>query len=330
MADVDRKRALLSRLSDGRLHSGQSLAQALGISRTAVWKHIQALRSFELDIHSVPGKGYSLPSPIELFDPQLLDALIDTNPHIEKVRVLFATESTNKYLLDRLPTESVHGHVVLAEFQAAGRGRRGRQWLSPVASGLCLSIGWHFDTAPASLMALSLASGVAVLRALNKFGIGKLGLKWPNDIICDGRKLGGILLESRIEAAGTCDVVLGLGLNIKLPKRLTEKIDQAVTDIAQNTAQNNMQLPSRNALARSIIADLADVFGRYAQEGFAPFIEEWRNSDSLSGQWAQLQLAQTQSEGEVLGIDDNGLLKMRIDGEIKTFTSGELSIRALP
>jgi len=314
MAHIDRKQVLLSQLSDGQFHSGQSLANGLGLSRTAVWKHIQTLQTFAVDIRSVPG-----------FDRQALGKLVETNPYIEHIDVFFETQSTNQYLLDKLSIGNVHGHVVLAEFQTAGRGRRGNQWLSPIASGLCLSIAWHFETSPASLMALSLASGVAVQRALHTFKVEKTGLKWPNDIMCDGRKLGGILLESRIEAAGTCDVVLGLGLNIKLPEKRMGKIEQAVTDIAQNCIER----PARNELAITVIEELVCMLQQYAKEGFAPFIEEWRKYDCLQGKQAQLHLAEAKMAGEVLGIDENGLLIMQSDGVIQKFTSGELSVRAL-
>ena len=287
---------------------------------------MQGLKAFDMDILSVKGKGYCLPHPIELFDGRALNKAVGAHPHVERIDVFFVIESTNEYLLDKLSTTNVHGHVVLAEFQTAGKGRRGNQWLSPMASGLCLSMAWHFETSPASLMALSLASAVAVLRALHKFKIKKTGLKWPNDIICDGRKLGGILLESRIEAAGACDVVLGLGLNLNLPAALCDSLEQVITDIRRNCAVP----PSRNALAITVIEELACMLRQYAEAGFAPFIAEWRGHDCLQGRQVQLNLADhSQLTGEVLGIDENGLLQMRIDGKIKKFTSGELSVRTL-
>lgn len=318
---------LLARLSDGRFHSGQSLADDSGISRTAIWKHIQSLRAAGVNIYCIRGKGYCLAEPLELLNETTISKLIQTDIRNlpGQLEVFFEIESTNQYLLNKLSTEPIHGHVVLAEFQTAGRGRRGNHWFSPIGSGLCLSIGWRFDVNPASLMGLSLASGVAVLRALGKFEVKKTGLKWPNDIICNGAKLGGILLESRVEAAGTCDVVLGLGLNLRLPHEKLDNIEQPVTDIAQNCDG----IPSRNELAAAVISELIIMFREYAQSGFTPFIESWRQSDSLAGKRAQLTLADKQLVGEVLGIDDNGLLQMQIDGGVKKFTSGELSIRAL-
>ena len=322
----NRKNALLSQLSDGQFHSGQSLAEGLGISRTAVWKHVQALQTFGIYISSTPGKGYCLSNPVELLDEQRLNKVLRTNSHIKQLNVFFEIDSTNGYLLNELSIGPIHGHVVLAEFQAAGRGRRGNKWLSPLASGLCLSIGWHFETSPASLMALSLASGVAVLRTLNKFAVKNIRLKWPNDIICNDSKLGGILLESRIEAAGTCDVVLGLGLNLKLPEKLLDGVAQPITDISQNCTV----FPSRNEMAINIIEELIFMFQEYAEYGFTSFIDDWRKYDYLTGKQAYLNMADNnQLFGDVMGIDENGLLQMQVDGEIKKFTSGELSVRAL-
>lgn len=312
-------------LADGKFHSGAVLADLFGISRTAVWKQVRSLEKFDLDIFSVRGKGYRLSSALELLDAGLIESAvsrqwIDANGTIQ---VLFDTDSTNQRLMQRLVGGNAHADVVLAEYQSSGRGRRGAKWVSPFAAGISMSMGWHFDSPPDSLTALSLAAGVAVVAALQNNGITDACLKWPNDIICNGMKLGGILIESRGETAGPFDVIIGTGINVCLPEHVIHAIDQPVTDIARNSAGPF----SRNKLAGTIISELTAMLEEFGRQGFAPFLERWRELDYFRNKDAVLVFPDKTVQGQVLGIDKNGLLVMSINGVRELFSNGELSLR---
>ncbi|MFT5131982.1 MAG: BirA family biotin operon repressor/biotin-[acetyl-CoA-carboxylase] ligase [Gammaproteobacteria bacterium] len=322
---MDKQQYLISRLADGCFHSGESLAEEMGISRAAVWKRIKSLADLELDIYSVNGKGHRLSQPIELLDANTIKANMTAIglSRIEELKVIPVLNSTNQHLYDLLQEGSIHGLVVMAEYQKQGKGRRGNDWLSPYASGLCLSLGWHFHSTPASYTALSLATGVAVCRSLLRMGVSEAGLKWPNDIMSKGKKLGGILLESRSETAGCSDVVIGIGININLADKTLSTITQPVTDVNRIAGQSI----SRNVLSGILVDELLIMLEDYQNSGFSSCIEQWREFDTLSGQQADLILPNDIFSGEILGIDENGLLLMSVKGETKRFSSGELSLR---
>ena len=319
---TDKQEALIAYLADGKFHSGESLAHEMRVSRTAIWKRISTLSELGLDVYSVRGKGHRLSQPLDLLDKSLICEQLDNNSGVS-LEVLSVTESTNRYLFNRTIQTPNHATVALAEYQQAGKGRRGNTWVSPYAAGLCLSMAWHFDSSPASLMSLSLATGVAVCRSLKRLGLNTVGLKWPNDIISDRKKLGGILLESKSESAGASDVVIGVGLNVNLPGDVVEELDQAITDITRIGGEHI----SRNQLAASIIDDLVNMLREYQTNGFKSFINDWRDYDELAGRQGELILPREKLKGKILGIDDSGLLMMSIDGKTRTFSSGEVSLR---
>jgi BirA family biotin operon repressor/biotin-[acetyl-CoA-carboxylase] ligase len=323
---MNRRRALLEHLADGRFHSGVMLAQALGVSRMAVWKQIQALRSYGLDIFSVKRRGYRLARPLDLLDARLVRRALtaDVRQQIRNLEVALATESTNRQLMEKLPQENIHGRVILAEYQSAGRGsKENRSWVSPLGGGIYLSIGWHFPAYPNSFTALSLSTGVAVARALHKCGIRGLGLKWPNDIVGTGGKLGGILIESRGITKGHCDIVIGIGVNVRIPEQQQDKIGQPYTDLARLVRDP----PARNHLAAAIINESIVMLDEFDRHGFTRFIDDWRRLDQYAGKEARLIFPDRILSGRVLGIESNGMLSMSIDGRKRQFAGGELSLR---
>ena len=325
---MDRQAFLLTRLSDGHFHSGQSLADELGISRAAVCKRIRALEKLGLDIYSVRGKGYRLSQPLELLNPENIRQFLseEANQRLAGIEVFPILDSTNMHLARELEKGGIHGRAILAEFQESGRGRRGKSWTSSFASGVCLSLGWQFDSTPASLNALSLATGVIVCRCLRQMGAESAELKWPNDIVCNGKKLGGILIETRSESAGASDVILGFGLNIKLSSDDENVIDQPVTSM-ESVADTGI---SRNALVASVLNELTAMLSSYANLGFSTYLDEWRRYDALRGRNARLVLPLETLNGIVLGITESGMLQMDIGGEQRIFSSGEISVRAEP
>ena len=323
----DRKKELLTILADGKFHSGESLAEALNVSRAAVWKHINSIRKLGLDVLSRRGRGYCLFQPVELLDKSLIHAYLNNQvkKRLNALDVFFEIDSTNHYLLDRLKNGSVHAHAVVAEFQTEGKGRGDNRWLSPPASGICLSIGWSFDSTPAALTALPLAAGVAVAEALADTGCSGIKLKWPNDIVAQDAKLGGILIESHAQIAGRCDVVIGVGINVCMPENITTVIDQKVTDLSSVMQQR----PSRNLLAALFLRRLVEALDTFTERGFSAFIDKWRGLDYVRDKNAVLLLAKNRVPGKVVGIDENGLLIMNVNGENRSFSSGELSLRVV-
>ena len=318
---------LLRLLADGALHSGEELAAALSVSRAAVWKRLQQLKEWGIAFEAQPGRGYRLEAPLDLLDADVIRAALPPGAHgqLRGLEVHESLESTSDRLLavDDLPPGRFD--VCLAEFQSAGRGRRGRRWVAPFASGLCLSLNWSYRDAPATLGALSLAAGVAALRALGRLGVTGLALKWPNDIVRDDRKLGGILIDLRGEAAGPAYVVVGIGINVRLPAaaraRLAAEGAYAV-DLASLGAP-----PSRNALAGALIPELAAAFVEYGARGMTAFVDEWQNADALAGRAVAVQKGGQTLQGLARGVDDAGALLLEIDGVPRRIVSGEVSVR---
>lgn len=317
--------ALLTLLADGHYHSGSDLGRSLNISRAAVWKQIQSLIALGMDIYSVKGRGYQLQAVPELLSKEAIVSAIDkeTKDSLSKLEIHFEISSTNDYLLQHLNQKDLHGHVALAEYQSQGRGRRGANWVSPPAAGIYLSIAWHYEETPIDIACLSLASGVAVVRALESCGIQDVGLKWPNDIFWQERKLGGILVESKGEHAGPCDLVLGVGLNVNLPNLEEDEIDQPWVDLNTIT----QALPSRNHVVAALLKEFVSLLSCYSSEGFAKDIEQWRALDCAKGKKAVLNTSQESMVGRVIGIDDQGLLLMSVNGYIERYMSGQISFK---
>jgi BirA family biotin operon repressor/biotin-[acetyl-CoA-carboxylase] ligase len=277
----------------------------------------------------VAGRGYRLGCQLDLLDEQSLLAGL---PGLARDRLRHLTladeiDSTNEALLGVADLPAGRLDACLAEFQARGRGRRGREWVAPFGSGLCLSVSWRFPEAPSQLSALSLAAGVAVRRALAQHGVVDAMLKWPNDILHAGRKLGGILCELRAEVAGPAYVVIGVGINVTLPERVRRDIEAsglrpvALADLGLAT------LPSRSALAATLIGQLALVLVEFEQSGFGPFLDEWRAADALAARPVRLQHGEQLVDGIARGIDRDGALVLETGGRLERVVSGEVTVR---
>jgi BirA family biotin operon repressor/biotin-[acetyl-CoA-carboxylase] ligase len=321
----DKQKKILSLLADGEFHSGTELADRLGISRSAIWKHLNGLAELGLQHSAVSGRGYRLDNALELLDASIINEVVSdqTCALISSFEIFDQIDSTNRYLVERSQNNGFSGSVCFAEYQTAGKGRRGRQWVSPYGSNIYLSILWRFQQGPAAISGLSLAIGVAVIRALKQHQISDIGLKWPNDIYSQGKKLGGILVEVSGETDGPCSAVIGLGLNLFLPENQAEGITQAWTDLTKITGQSRL---SRNQLAGTLLNHLLPVIAHYENTGIQAYLDEWRSYDCLSGKSATLFIGQQQFEGIVRGIDDSGMLLIeRPDGTVQTFASGEVS-----
>lgn len=314
---------VLQILSDAKFHSGAGIACSLRITRAAVWKHVNTLRAYGIDVHAVTGKGYRLPYRIDLLDSEGLARELAPllSRHAGNLEVLIETPSTNQVLLDRAG-KCVHGAVCVAEFQSAGRGRRGRTWVSPLAGGLCLSVGWRFELPMAQINALGMATAVAMIKALEGFGIGGLGVKWPNDLFSGGRKLGGVLIEVKGVVDGPCQVVVGIGLNIN-PSSAMDSVDQPWTALLLEQGRSI----SRNQLCVALVRTLFDSFAKYQREGFSTFREDWCRYDIIKDRAVKLSSGNRELTGHACGIDDDGALLMSINGGMQRFLCGEISLR---
>jgi BirA family biotin operon repressor/biotin-[acetyl-CoA-carboxylase] ligase len=315
-------RALLTLLADGRFHSGEELGRALGVSRAAVWKSIQVLPLQGVTIDAVQGRGYRLREPLELLDPSAIAAAVDPalRRELGPVEVLFEVDSTNRRLMTQA-AGAVQGSTCLAETQSAGRGRRGRPWLSPFGANLYLSMLWRFSEGPARLSGLSLAVGVACVRALARLGARGVQLKWPNDLLWDGRKLAGILLEVAGESNGPCHVVVGIGVNLRMPHGAD--IDQPWADLREIAPD-----VSRNVLGGALIEELARVMREFEIGGFEALRSEWLANDAFAGRPVTLHLPSGPISGVARGVDAGGHLLLETATGIQRFASGEVSLRA--
>jgi len=312
---------LLEILQDGRFHSGQELGAALGISRSAVWKHLQRLEvSLGLQLYKVPGRGYRLAESISLFD-------IARNTKALKqldwgLRVMDSADSTNAEALRMLLAGTQAPFVVLAEAQTHGRGRRGRAWVSPPAQNLYYTLALTMSGGPQRLAGLSLVVGLAVMQTLRQMGVKQAGVKWPNDIYANGKKIAGILMELTGDPADLCHVAIGIGINVNMTTSAVE-IEQAWTSMRNETSV----LVDRNELVRALSHSLHHYLRRHVEEGFGGLRAEWEACNIWHAQHCCLSTGSQQVRGLVIGVDDQGALRLKVDGQERHFSGGELSLR---
>jgi len=318
-----------------RFVSGAALAQEFQLTRSAIWKAIGQLRGLGTEIDAITHRGYRLAHPSSpLTTDGVLAALLPaTRARLREGQCMAQVDSTNSVLLKRGMPAPGQFDFLTAEFQSAGRGRRGRSWLAAPGGAVCMSWSWCFEGLAAQLGALSLATGVAVLRALRTLGIEGVQIKWPNDLVTAGGKLGGILIEMRSEAAGPVQVVAGLGLNLALGRQARAQIEQlgnAATDLAELAGAS---LPAREALAAALLDQGVAALAEFAHAGLAPFLAEYRAADALCDRVVQVQggnlaSGDMASSGMARGIDDDGALKIEQAGRIHRIIAGEVSVRS--
>ncbi len=315
-------RELLAELGRAPAVSGSALAARLGVSRAAVWKQIERLRAAGLAIEAAAGSGYALADAVELLDARSIAAALPAplRRRLGALQVHWQLDSTNSHLL-RQANALADRSLCLAELQSAGRGRRGRSWQMPLGGGLALSLYRRFDAALASLAGLSLVAGLAAVQALAACGVTGVGLKWPNDLVAHGAKLGGILVELGGEALGPCHAVIGIGINLRLGVAAAQ-IGQAATDVAALGT-----LPSRNLLAARLIAALEAALDEFVRDGFAAFAPRYAALDVLRGQPVEVLRAGGSEPGIARGIDARGALRVAFASGERAIDSGEVSIR---
>lgn len=322
------QKKILNILADEQFHSGTELAEKLGVSRSAVFKQLKSLTELGLEFFAIRGKGYRIQSPMQLLSETTIKNNLSATASelIEEFEIHDCLDSTNNYLLKKSQHNGHAGSVCFAEYQTAGKGRRGREWISPFGTNIYLSIAWQYQNGPATINGLSLAIGVAVIRALKECGIDEVGLKWPNDIVWRGKKLAGILIEVSGEAGGPCDAVIGLGLNVYLAEEKAKVITQEWVDLNHIVSGHVVSL--RNKLASVLLNYLMPTIANFEEDTLGSYLSEWREYDCMLGREANIYMGKQIFSGIVKGIDDNGLLLLKHEqGETKAFASGEVSFR---
>ncbi|HEV7490581.1 MAG TPA: biotin--[acetyl-CoA-carboxylase] ligase [Rhodanobacteraceae bacterium] len=316
---------LLGLLANGTELSGNAAAAELGITRAAVWKQIEQLRAHGLPIQAEAGRGYRLEAPIELLDLARIESAIPPNlrARIGAIDLFWQIHSTSSELTRRAAA-STSPCACLAEVQTRGRGRRGRAWQTPLAGAIALSFLRSFEVGMAELAGLSLVAGIAVLRAFADCGIDGAALKWPNDVVARGRKLGGILVELGGDALGPCHAVVGIGINLRIPQAHGETIDQPWTDVATLIAG---EIPSRNLLAASVLARVAEALDTFATEGFAAFEREYARHDALRGSEILVSTIGEPFAAIADGVTERGALRIICGGTEREIDSAEVSVR---
>lgn len=319
---------LLVWLADGQFHSGQILGERLGISRAAVWKQIHALKDLGVEIYAVPGRGYRIPDGLDLLDKQrIVDTLTGEAQSVAaNFQLHLSIDSTNTEAM-RQAIDGAASALVIAEHQMSGRGRRGKTWVSPFGHNLYMSLVWSFQGGVAALEGLSLVCGLAVVRALRGQGYAGFELKWPNDVLYQGRKLAGILLEVTGDLTGACRVIVGIGVNTRLPVAAGKAIDQPYSELATISAKQ----VDRNELAAGLINELFACLAVFSEQGFKPFRQEWIALDRYHGADVEIRAGRQVMTGRAVGVDELGRLLLESDQGRVTITGGELmpSLRPL-
>ncbi|MES9859041.1 MAG: bifunctional biotin--[acetyl-CoA-carboxylase] ligase/biotin operon repressor BirA [Sedimenticola sp.] len=315
-------------LADGRFHSGEEMAGSLAVSRAAIWKQLKAVKEqLGLEVFAVRGKGYRLAQPLELLDQEKIEQALTPSirEHLYRLEIHPRLDSTNSYLMQAGNDGSASGHVCLVEQQTAGKGRRGREWVSPFGSNIYLSLLWRYSLGLADLSGLSLAVGLGVVRSLEMLGVTGVGLKWPNDVLYQDQKLAGLLLEVAGEQGGPSRVVVGLGLNTRLTGQQGAAIDQPWTDLTQLPGGDGV---SRNQLAGVLVSQLLEIMDQFGRDGLTPLLKEWHRYDIYYGRAVTLQMGTRQIEGIHRGINDAGALLLEEGGAIRVYHGGEVSLRS--
>ncbi len=328
MSKAERVDILIQALSDGEFHSGQSLGELMGVSRAAVWKYVKALTELGIQFESVPGKGYRVIGGIQLLDKKIIAESLSRNARqvFKDVFCFSEIDSTNQFLLDLSDSgKAAYSSVCVAERQTAGRGRRGRRWISPFAKNIYCSVLLRFNKPLVELEGLSLVVGLSILKALEEMSYSNIQLKWPNDLLHENKKLAGILLEVRGDLTDFCDVVIGFGINVNMALEDAREIDQAWTDLSSISSSSL----DRNFLVASILNNLAVDIDEFEHRGFVSFQARWNEKDAYLSKEVVIVAGKDRLEGISKGVSETGALILQLGSEDRLFHGGEVSLRGV-
>jgi BirA family transcriptional regulator, biotin operon repressor / biotin---[acetyl-CoA-carboxylase] ligase len=317
---------ILHQLADGRFHSGEALAKQFGVTRATIWNAVQHAQTIGIAVFSVRGKGYKLPYAIALLNKEKVLQAIGIEREWFHLDVLDEVVSTNTYLMKAAANGAPHVSCVAAHIQTGGRGRRGRTWVSQLGASLTFSLLWRFDCGAAALSGLSLAVGVALIRALRELDIDTAQLKWPNDVLVENKKLAGILIDLQGDMDGPSAAVIGVGINVDLPKQVLERIDQPAIDIKQVSLANIDQ----SHLLGTVLKHLAELLRHFEQYGFVGLRDEWLQYHAYHNKSVRMLLPDGRDvEGTVIGVAEDGILLVETALGLQRFSAGEISLRGI-
>lgn len=316
----------LRRLADGRFHSGEDVARALGRSRASLSEALKRAPDLGIDLYSVRGRGYRLAAPIEFLDAPAINARLAKERSRVRLDVVDEIDSTSTRLVELAALGASAGTCLAAEWQSAGRGRRGRSWVASLGGSLTFSLLWRFERGAGHLGGLSLAVGLCVARALAASGVPRAQVKWPNDVIVDFRKIAGILVETSGEMQGPTQAVIGVGVNYRLPERVLDRIDQPVIDVAGCAAP----VPSRGEVLTRVLVELGRGLEAFERQGFAGAREAWRALHAYQGRAVRVMPPRDPPfDAEVVDVAPDGALVVAGgDGKPVALASAEISLRA--
>lgn len=322
----DMQIAIINYLSDGLCHSGSELGLKFHVSRTAIWKHIKHLSKFGLPIQRIPYEGYRLITPIKLLNEKIIRQQMVM--HFEKscdFHLFTCLDSTNRLLKELPPSNKIE--ICCAEMQTDGRGRFGRHWYSPFGENIYCSSRWHFDCDVSRLSGLSLAVSLAILTTLEEMEIkDSIGVKWPNDILWNNKKLCGNLIEIIAESNGRIEVVIGIGLNVNshtLSDSSCSFPDQPWCSLYDITGE----FSDRNAIIANLLHHLNQHLQTFIEQGFASFLTKWHKVDYLKGKKITVTHLSGRLSGIAQGVNEAGQLKlMDTTGFMHYLSSGDTSL----
>ena len=314
---------LLSLLADGQYRSGSSLVASLGISSPLLRKSLDELRALGLSIESSRGRGYRISGGLDLLNDHSISTEL-ASLNYDRIDVLKTVDSTNRVAQTHM-SDGYRQVVVAAEYQGEGRGRRGRQWVSPYAANLYLSLGYRFKGGAASLQGLSLAVGLAVQQTLTSLGVTGVQLKWPNDLLLGKRKLGGVLIELAGDLSGECSVVVGVGLNVKMPGSVKSSIDQEWADLGKHMSG----ALTRSQLLIEIVRSLTQLLNEFEGKGFSEYAQHWQAVHAFQDHSVRLLMGHAEVEGICRGVDAQGEVLVEVEGKLNSYPAGEISLRGV-
>ncbi|APO46510.1 biotin--[acetyl-CoA-carboxylase] ligase [Paenibacillus xylanexedens] len=309
--------------AEGRFVSGEEISRNLSISRTAVWKHVNKLRDMGYEFEAVSRKGYRLVTKPDSIDATGLQLALDTTVFGRKAVLLTSTLSTQGDVLKLAEQGQAEGAVVIAEEQTGGRGRFGRQWFSPPGKGIWMSVLLRPDLPLQHTPQLTLLTGVAVCRAVRACSGADAGIKWPNDVLIDGRKVCGILLESTVEDHEVRYCIAGIGVDVNFdPEDYPEDLTTIATSLKMETGQS----VDRTKLTAAILTELEQLYFLYQKEGFGVISALWEALSVSMNREITVTNPHGVIEGKAIGLDPSGaLIVEKHDGELTLIISGEIS-----
>lgn len=310
----------------GQYLSGEEISRQLDVSRTAIWKHMQSLKLAGYEIEAHPRRGYRLRSvPDRLLPDEIRDKLTTIILGQQQIYYFTEIDSTNNEAKKQANLGCPEGSIVLAESQNTGRGRISRSWFSPAGKGIWLSVVLRPPFHPYDAPKCTLLAAVAVTKAIRKVTNVECGIKWPNDILYQGKKLVGILTEMSAEIDAINHVVIGMGINVNIDKQeFPEELAMIATSLLIATGRYVPRLP----LLHAILGELEFEYNKAVQKGFPQMLDEWRRLSVTLGQSVDVFGGSRQYSGVAVDIDLDGALLVKTNSGLEKVIAGDVSIRS--